>query len=279
MSDVDAAPAVTESDEAAPRFQQPPYLQQIVVTFSAVVGVLGTLFGLGIFGTPVDRAAGGAYGASAHLLSPAVPAFRVWWAVYLGLLAYLVWQWLPIARRRPREPSLGWWACGTLVLNGAWLMMTQDGRLWGSVVVMALLVANLTVLYLLLLRRPTPSKVELVVVDGTFGLYWGWICVAAVANLTAALKSSGLDPASPTADYLAVTVLVAVAALGVFIARATRGRLIPAVGICWGVAWIAVGRFVGEPRSPLVGWACVAVIAVVLAASGWAFFRRTSSDA
>ncbi len=57
MSDVDAAPAVTESDDA-PRFQQPPYLQQIVVTFSAVVGVLGTLFGLGIFGTPVDRAAG-----------------------------------------------------------------------------------------------------------------------------------------------------------------------------------------------------------------------------
>ena len=169
-------------------------LRQGAVTVAEVLCVLGTLAGVGVIGTRVAESSGGALAADATLLAPAGPAFAIWTPIYLGLAGFTVWQWLPTQTTEPRHRAIGWLAAASMVLNAAWLLVTQQGWLWASVVVMAGLVATLGLLVRRLEEHPSYGHGETVLVDGTFGLYLGWVAVAACANVTAALVASGVDP-------------------------------------------------------------------------------------
>ena len=74
------------------------------------------------------------------------------------------------------------------MLNASWLLVTQVGWLWASVGVIATLALVLGLLARRLTAIPAgggagPPWVERLVVDGTFGLYLGWVSVATVANI------------------------------------------------------------------------------------------------
>lgn len=219
--------------------------RQIAVTLSYIAAVFGTLAGLGIIGTEVQRSSGGALAADATLLTPAGTAFSIWSVIYVGLTGYLVWQWLPGNAASPVARGTGWWAAASLLLNGAWLAVTQLGSLWGSVVVIGLLAYVLGRLCRGLVGQRPGSLAELLVVHITFGLYLGWVCVATVANVTAAAVGSGvnLGAAGPT---VAVAVLLVAGALGIVLARTMPGQLAIGVAMAWGLAWIAGGPAVGR---------------------------------
>jgi len=199
--------------------------RQIIVTVSAVVMIVGTLFGTGVIGTRVEETAGGSLSATATLIAPAVPAFSIWSVIYLGLVAYVVWQWLPRNAASPRLRATGLLAAFSMVLNAAWLLVTQVGWLWASVVVIVVLALTLGELVRRLGVPAEVTGIERVVVDGTFGLYLGWVSVATAANITATLVDSGVDPAIDIAQWLAVIVVAVAAALGVLLARTLGGRL------------------------------------------------------
>src|SRR5512139_394466 len=110
-------------------------LRQAVVTAAEVFCVLGTLVGVGVLGTRVAESSGGALAADATLLAPATPAFSIWTPIYLGLLGYTIWQWLPGQAAAPRHRAVGWLVAASMVLNAGWLLVTQQGWLRASVVV------------------------------------------------------------------------------------------------------------------------------------------------
>ncbi|GAB3999811.1 TspO/MBR family protein [Nocardioides marmoraquaticus] len=244
-------------------------IRQVGVTAAEVFCVVGSLIGSGVLGTSVDNTNSGALAADSTLLAPAGPAFSIWSVIYLGLLAYTVWQWLPGRATDPRLRATGWLAALSMVLNAGWLLVTQTGSIWGSVVV---IVALLLTLGLLVQRltdvAPTRGTAERVVVDGTFGLYLGWVSVATFANVAAALTASGFEVSVALASVL----LVVVAALAAVYARAFGGRVTVAAAIAWGLAWLAYGRVADAPESTLV--AAVAVGAAVVAV-GSALTGRT----
>lgn len=242
-------------------------LRQVAVTVAEVVCVVGTLVGVGVIGTRVEESSGGALAADATLLAPAGPAFSIWTPIYLGLAAYTVWQWLPTQAAEPRHRAIGWLAAASMVLNAAWLLVTQQGWIWVSVLVMAGLVVALGLLVRRLEEHRSYGHGETVVVDGTFGLYLGWVAVAACANVTAAFVASGVDPGGYAAQLAAVVVLAVAAGVGVLLARRLGGRWAVAVAMAWGLAWIAYGRVADEPRSVLVALAAVVAAVVVLAAT------------
>jgi hypothetical protein len=251
--------------------------RQVAVTVSEVLCVLGTLVGVGLLGgTRVEESSGGALAADATLLAPAGPAFSIWSAIYLGLAAYTVWQWLPDQATDTRHRRIGWLAAASMLLNAGWLLVTRQGWIWVSVVVIAALVVVLGVLVRRLTERPSYGVAEVVIVDGTFGAYLGWVCVATCANVTAALVSSGADPGSPASEVWAVAVLVLVAGVGVLLARRLDGRYAVALAIAWGLLWIAVGRATDEPQSTVTAWAAVA--AAVVAVGSAVRVRRRSIE-
>ena len=253
-----ASPVPTGADRA----------RQVGVTVSEVLCVLGTLVGVGVIGgSEVPESSGGALAADATLLAPAGPAFSIWSVIYAGLAAYTVWQWLPGQATDERHRSTGWLAAASMLLNATWLLVTRQDWIWLSVVVIAALVVVLGVLVRRHNERPSFGVVETLVVDGTFGAYLGWVCVATCANVTAALVASGVDPGPPVSEAWAVAVLAVVAGIGVLLAHRLDGRYAVALTIAWGLFWIAVGRTTDQPESTVTAWAAVAAAVVVVVAT------------
>ncbi len=239
------------------------------VTVAEVLCVLGTIVGVGALGgTPVQDAAGGALAADATLVAPAGPAFAIWTPIYLGLAAYTVWQWLPEQATDRRHRAVGWLAAASMVLNALWLLVIQAGLLWLSVPVIAALARTLGLLVRRLQQNPSYGVPESVITDGTFGLYLGWVSVATVANVTAALVGSGLDLGDAGNAVAAVVVLAVAAGLGWWFAGRLGGRWAVAAAMAWGLGWIGWGRLAADPSSVLVGLAALVAAVVVLVAAG-----------
>jgi hypothetical protein len=249
-------------------------VRQLVVTASAVFMIIGTLFGIGVFGTRVEEASGGSLSATATLLAPAVRAFSIWSVIYAGLIAYVVWQWLPTKAASARARAIGWLASLSMVLNATWLLVTQVGWLWVSVAVIGALVVTLGLLMQRLTATRAPGWGERIVVDGTFGLYLGWSSVATAANITATLVASGVDPGGLAAELIAVAVVAVAAAIVVVLAKVLGGRIGVAAAMAWGLFWIAVGRLTGQPGSTLTGVAAALAAVVVVAAAALLRPRR-----
>ncbi|MEA4944023.1 MAG: tryptophan-rich sensory protein [Propionicimonas sp.] len=246
----------------------------LAVTGSAVVMVVGTLAGFGLIGTRVEESVGGAFATDATLITPASTAFSIWSLIYVGLLAYVIWQWRALGSQR--AALIAWPAAVSMLLNALWLGVTQIGWLWPSVLVILVLALVLGVLVRRLAERPPTSRLEALVVDGTFGVYLGWVSVASVANITAVLVDAGVDPGAPWAQVFAVVVLAVAALLGVVYALRLGARWAIAAAMTWALAWIAVGRLAGPLYSTPT--AVAAILAAVTILTATAVARRTASD-
>jgi len=242
--------------------------RQVTVAVSAALAVVGAFIGSGAAGgTPVQDAAGGALAADATPVAPGGGAFGIWSVIYVGLLAYAVWQALPGQRTAERHRRLGYWLAASLLLNAAWILSIQLDLLPLSVPVIAALLAVLVVAFRIALATRTKSVVEAVVTDGTIGLYLGWVTIATAANVTALLVATGFDGFGIGADAWAVVVLLVAAAVGMATAVGGRGRLAPAASLAWGLVWVAIARLTYGPLStPAAIAALAAAAAVVLTA-------------
>lgn len=238
-------------------------LRQVVVVTSAVLGIAGATVGSGAFGgTPIASAAGGALSADATLVAPAGPAFAIWSVVYTGLVGLTVWQALPAHRDDARQRSTGWLTAASLVLNAVWIGTVQAGQVELSVLVIVVLLVVLVATFGRLLRERPASRVEAVLVDGTMGLYLGWVSIATVANVAAVLRDRGLTSAEPA---WAVGVLTVAAGVGVFTAVRGRGRLAFGAGLTWGLGWVAAARGGAEANTSTTVAVAAGAAAVVVA--------------
>ncbi len=251
-----------------------PTRRAAAVTVCAAIMVLGTLAGFGLLGTRVEDSSGGAFAADATPVTPAGPAFSIWSLIYLGLLGYVVWQWRAGASRRAAR--IAWPAAASMLLNALWLGVTQVGWLWASVLVILVLALVLGVLVRRLSAIPPESPLEAVVVDGTFGVYLGWVSVASVANVTAVLVASGVDPGAVWATVLAVVVLGVAALLGAWFAVRLGGRWAVAAAMAWALAWVAIGRLTGRPDSLPVAVAAILAALAILAVTAVVRTRRSA---
>ena len=241
-------------------------LRQVVVLLGSAVAIVGAFIGSGATGGESQPEIGdGARAADATLVAPGQPAFSIWSVIYTGLVAYAIWQALPAQRADPRQRRVGWLVLVSMVLNAVWIGVVQAGLLTLSVPVIVALLATLVVVVLRLQRTPADGTVETVVLDGTMGLYLGWVSVATIANVAAVLTSAGLTrPLGLAPEVWSVAVLAVAAAVGLLLARYAGARWTIAVALAWGLAWIAIARWSGEPQSTPTAVAAATAAVVVL---------------
>lgn len=251
--------------------------RRLIDTAALLVMMLATLWGFGILGSPVNQTNSGALSADATLLAPYTTAFSIWSLIYLLLVAYVVWIWTPTAGRSQRAANLGWLPAASMVLNGAWLAITQAGGLWLSVVDIAALALVLGLLMRRLTMQRPAGDLEALLLNGTFGLYLGWVTVATCANVTAAAVASGVDLGRIGNTVAAVVVLVVATALGVTFSRVYRGASWVAGAMIWGLGWIARGRLAANPTNTVVGVAAALSALVILAAFLLPWWRAESA--
>ena len=151
------------------------------------------------------------------LFVPANYVFAIWGLIYLALGAFVVYQALPSQQNNPRLQRLGWLFALSNVANTAWIFLWHYEYFALTVLVMVGLLVSLIAIYLRLeIGRTVSRGVERWVVDGTFGLYLGWITVATIANVTSFLDSIswggwGISPVVWTVLLLTVGVVIAAA--------------------------------------------------------------------
>ncbi len=243
-------------------------VRQITVAASAVIAVVGSFVGSGAAGgTPIQDAAGGALAADATLIAPDVPAFSIWSVIYLGLIAYAVWQFLPAASAAERHRRLGYWIAASLVLNAAWILSIQFDLLGLSVPIIIVLLAVLIQTFLQALAYRPIGAFDALVTDGTIGLYLGWVAIATAANVTALLVAVGFTGWGLAPELWAVVVIAVAAAAGIALAVVGRGRIAPALSLSWGLAWVAVGRLTGDLLSASTAIAAIVAVVLVLGAT------------
>lgn len=263
------------TNSSTPRMEQElksnKLIQPIVVTLSAIVMGIGTLAGFGLIGTRVEDSAGGVFAADATLITPDTPAFTIWSLIYVGLAAYVVWQWKE--RANPRAIRIGWLASASMILNAMWLGVTQLGWVWPSVVVILALAIILGMLVGRLGEEDRRSLIESVVVDGSFGVYLGWVTVASVPNVAVALITTGVDPGAPWAEITAIMVLGLAAGLGVMFAARLGARRSVAAAMSWALAWIAIGRLSGPLHSTPVALSAIVAALVIIAVTAYFFLN------
>jgi hypothetical protein len=261
------------------------WFRKIVIAASAVIAVVGSFIGSGAAGgTPIQDAAGGALSASSTAIAPGGPAFGIWSVIYVGLIAFAVWQFLPRRADQARHDRLAVPATLSLLLNAAWILSVQFGFLWASEPIIVALLGVLVWAFVVLRRTRPSGIVEAIVTDGTFGLYLGWVCVATAANTAAVLTAAGFRGFGLGQDVWGVGVAAVAGLVGVLVAIGGRGRLSPAVSLGWGLAWVAVARldgpFVSVPTAVaaiVAAAAAVVVTLVVRARAGWSAARSAGA--
>lgn len=203
---------------------------------------------------------------------PAGYVFAIWGIIYIGWIAFAIYQALPAHKQEPRLRALGYLFALSGVFNAAWLFCWHYNRFGLSVLVMLVLLGLLIAAYLKLdVGRRAVSAVEKWCVDIPFSVYLGWITVATVANISDWLYSvrwSGFGIAAPA---WAVIMLIVATLLGGLMAWRRRDA-----GYQFVLVWAFVGIAAKQAATPLVAvtaWVAAA-IALLLAVYAIVLRRR-----
>jgi hypothetical protein len=199
---------------------------------------------------------------------PAGYVFSIWGLIYIGLIAYGIFQALPAQRENTRLRAAGWWIALGGLANSAWIFLWHYEQFPLTLVAMFTLLGTLIYAYLKLETGREPvSRAETWAVRVPFRVYLGWITVAAIANVTSVLDYVkwdrwGLSP--ETWMVIMLVVVMAVSLAMIFTRRDTAYTLV----ILWALTGIGV-KFAEVAVVAKSTWTVFGVIVLVLAWSLW----------
>jgi len=199
---------------------------------------------------------------------PAGYVFSIWSVIYLGWIAFIIFQFLPSQKESPRLRQLGYLFALSNLANAAWLFCWHYNLFGLSVLVMLALLGLLIASYLRLnVNRSSVPRAEYWSVDVMFSVYLGWITVATVANITSWLYFVDWDGFGIAAQTWAVIMLAVASLLGLAMAWTRRD-----VGYLSVLVWAFVGIAVKQITAPMVVLSAWIAAALML---GLAIFSLT----
>jgi hypothetical protein len=170
--------------------------------------------------------------------TPAGYVFSIWGIIYLGLIAYTVFQALPANRENSALRAVAPYYLLGSAANFAWILLWHYERFPLTPFAMLILLGTLILTYLRLNvgRAPVSATVKWFV-HMPFSIYLGWITVATIANITAVLwlanwDGFGIAPEIWMAIVLTVAVIIAAAV------ALTRGDVAYELVLVWAFAGI-----------------------------------------
>ncbi|MGD9092817.1 MAG: tryptophan-rich sensory protein, partial [Anaerolineales bacterium] len=141
---------------------------------------------------------------------PAGYVFSIWSLIYLGLIAYAIFQALPAQKENPRLRSIGYLFILSCLANIIWLFLWHYEVFLFTLVAMLILLLSLIAIYLRLdVGRAQVSRGEKWCVHIPFSIYLGWITVATIANATQLLYFLGWNGWGISPEIWAVIMLAA----------------------------------------------------------------------
>jgi benzodiazapine receptor len=199
------------------------------------------------------------------LITPAGYTFAIWGIIYTLLGLFVIYQALPSDKGKTAE-KVGWFFVLSCVANICWLFLWQFEYLTASVVLMFLLFASLLMAYLRLgISKSPTSWRQRIAVHAPFGVYFGWITIASIANVAAALVSVGWDGFGLGAETWGILVII-IALLIASLVVLTRRDVAYGLVIIWALVGISANQS-GNQKVTLVAQISAVIVAVAVVAS------------
>jgi hypothetical protein len=194
---------------------------------------------------------------------PAGYVFAIWGVIYIGLIAFAIFQALPSQRENPRLRATGWWIALGGLANIAWIFLWHYELFTLTLIAMLVLLGTLIITYLGLgTGRRTVSRAETWAVRVPFSIYLGWITVATIANITELLYFLNWNGFGVSAEVWMYIMLVAVFVIATLMNFSRRDIAYTAV-ILWALAGISV-KFANIPVIAIPTWITFALVAMTL---------------
>jgi hypothetical protein len=151
-------------------------------------------------------------------LLPANYAFAIWAPIYLGLIAFGIYQVQPTQRHNPRLQRSGYLLVFACIAQCAWIYLFLARLFPLSVVAMLGILVPLIILYQRLeIGQQHVSPIEQWFINIPISIYLGWITVAIVVNASLALYSLNWDGWGIAPAIWAVILIIVSAAVATLV--------------------------------------------------------------
>lgn len=190
-------------------------------------------------------------------ITPAGYAFAIWILIYLGLIAFSIYQLLPANAERFR--SIRSFYILSCALNCGWIYMWHSDQIAICLVIILFLAITLFLINLHL--RQTEGVGEYWLAKAPFGIYFGWVTTATLVNFAILLVHWDVPVSASTWTAIAVGLILLEAALGVFIRIRLVNYLYP-LAIAWALTAIGVKQ---SGQTLIVTAAAIGAIACLIA--------------
>jgi hypothetical protein len=197
-----------------------------------------------------------------NLFVPAGITFSIWGMIYLLLLFYCIIQFKAV--NHTISLRIGWAFGISCLLNSMWIVLWHYGKLPFSLVVMFGMLAALV--YINFHIKELPQGL----IKASFGIYLGWICIAAIANITALLvhyKWQGFGLSEETWTI----VMISAGALITGITLISLKNPFVGLSVIWAFAGIVLKRHHDYTSIVFTAVTCIVILAIVTV---YGFFRR-----
>ena len=193
---------------------------------------------------------------------PAGYVFAIWGVIYIGWIAFVLYQFRTAQKDSPRLRRLGYLFALSGIFNALWLVCWHYNAFGWSVLVMLILLSLLIASYLKLdVGRVAVPPAEKWSVDVPFSIYLGWITVATVANVTDLLYLVNWNGFGIAPQVWAVIMLVVAGFIGLLMTLYRKDS-----GYVFVLVWSFVGIAVKQSAVPLVAnsaWVASALMLVL----------------
>lgn len=254
-------------------------LRQALVVFSVIAMiVMNYLSNAGVFGGQTNGEISDKYHT---LITPAGYAFSIWGLIFLGILAFAVYQAFPSQRTNPRFRAVGWWAVLNAFCNAIWSPLFNTERIGLALIVILVMLFSLVIIEQRLLEQPhvpliatnpdatlpesAASPVETWLARIPFSIYFGWLTVATILNVAVYLKATNFSLLGLSEQTWAIAILIVGILVGVVIFNRFRSVAYILV-FTWAYTAIAAEQ-TGYGQIQLIA-GVGAIIAIVLAIMG-----------
>ncbi len=228
-------------------------------------------------GLPINnRSTGDISDAYPNLFAPAGPAFSIWGLIYLLLAGYVLYQ---FAKKDQKTEDLlqkiNPLFIATSIANISWIFAWHYDYIGISVLIMGTLLV-LLIKIADILRTEQFTALEKISVWAPFSVYFGWITVATIANITVFMVSIGWNGFG-IADFVWTCIILLIGAI-IGILRMRKDKNIAyGLVLVWAYSWIlfkhlSVSGFDGQ--FPVVIVTLIVCLALFIFFVGKIFYEK-----
>lgn len=213
-----------------------------------------------------------------NLLTPAGYAFGIWGLIYLSLIIFAIYQAADLFRKELKRNfilSIGWWFIIANLANAAWVWAFVNDQPGLSLLIMLVIFVSLLkiVINTRMEKWDAPNPV-IFYIWWPFSLYFGWITVALIINVSAWLTAIQWTGAPINPEIWAILVLLVAAFVFIAMTWTRNMREYANVGV-WGIVAIGVKNWA---LHPLVAWTAIAVsLTIFISAAAHGHLNRATA--